>query len=91
MLTGSYNNFFRIYDKNGKGDATLQADKSAFKQPRRAASAKGKQSGSNKPKKADMNPDTMDYTKKILHMAWHPRENSIAVAATNNLFTFTQL
>ena len=30
----------------------------------------------------------MDYTRKILHTAWHPKENIIAVAATNNLFIF---
>lgn len=33
--------------------------------------------------------DYMDYNKKILHASYHPRENTIAVAATNNLFIFT--
>jgi serine/threonine-protein phosphatase 2A regulatory subunit B len=33
----------------------------------------------------------LDFSKKILHSAWHPFENSIAVAATNNLFIFSQL
>ncbi|KAI5283690.1 protein phosphatase 2A regulatory subunit cdc55, partial [Ascosphaera aggregata] len=31
----------------------------------------------------------IDFNKKILHMSWHPFENSIAIAATNNLFVFS--
>jgi serine/threonine-protein phosphatase 2A regulatory subunit B len=29
--------------------------------------------------------DQIDYNKKILHMSWHPFEDSIAIAATNNV------
>jgi serine/threonine-protein phosphatase 2A regulatory subunit B len=29
--------------------------------------------------------DQIDFNKKILHMSWHPREDSIAIAATNNV------
>ncbi|KAI9788469.1 MAG: protein phosphatase 2A regulatory subunit cdc55 [Peltula sp. TS41687] len=28
--------------------------------------------------------DQIDFNKKILHMSWHPSEDSIAIAATNN-------
>jgi serine/threonine-protein phosphatase 2A regulatory subunit B len=39
-------------------------------------------------KKEEINVDSLDYAKKILHTAWHPSENIIAVAATNNLYMF---
>lgn len=29
--------------------------------------------------------DQIDFNKKILHMSWHPYEDSIAIAATNNV------
>lgn len=29
--------------------------------------------------------DQIDFNKKILHMSWHPKEDSIAIAATNNV------
>ncbi|RYP87955.1 hypothetical protein DL770_004693 [Monosporascus sp. CRB-9-2] len=29
--------------------------------------------------------DQIDFNKKILHMSWHPFEDSIAIAATNNM------
>lgn len=29
--------------------------------------------------------DQMDFNKKIMHMSWHPFEDSIAIAATNNV------
>ncbi|KAF2237972.1 protein phosphatase-like protein pp2a regulatory subunit B [Viridothelium virens] len=35
--------------------------------------------------------DQIDFNKKILHMSWHPSEDSIAIAATNNLFVFSAL
>jgi serine/threonine-protein phosphatase 2A regulatory subunit B len=35
-----------------------------------------------------VNPDNLDPTKKILYASWHPRENTMAVAAQNNLFIF---
>ena len=67
----------------------LQADKSAFK-AKRAGSSKNK--GIRKNKKEDYaNLDTIDFQRKILHASWHPRENTIALAATNNLFLFNQV
>lgn len=32
--------------------------------------------------------DQIDFNKKILHMSWHPFEDSIAIAATNNVRFF---
>lgn len=34
--------------------------------------------------------DQIDFNKKILHMSWHPFEDSIAIAATNNVSTARQ-
>lgn len=33
--------------------------------------------------------DQIDFNKKILHMSWHPSEDSIAIAATNNVSLFS--
>jgi serine/threonine-protein phosphatase 2A regulatory subunit B len=96
-LTGSYNNFFNIYDlaNNGKNDAFLQADKNAFKSKRNGTGAKNKllgRGGSNSARlgrREDVNVDAIDFGRKILHASWHPFENTIAIAATNNLFIFT--
>jgi serine/threonine-protein phosphatase 2A regulatory subunit B len=72
----------------------LQADKSAFKIKHHQRGAGTKSSnkllsrGKNN-KKEEINVDAIDFNKKILHASWHPNENSIAVAATNNLFIFT--
>lgn len=35
--------------------------------------------------------DQIDFNKKILHMSWHPFEDSIAIAATNNVSCFRLL
>ncbi|KAI5298560.1 hypothetical protein KEM56_003951 [Ascosphaera pollenicola] len=103
VMTGSYNNNFMIYpsDPNKETEVVLQADKSAFKAKKvgvptpiggarrnggpRADSPHG--SGGRMRRETDAN--QIDFNKKILHMSWHPFENSIAIAATNNLFVFS--
>lgn len=86
VMTGSYNNTFHLYDREGKTDITLQADKSAFRS-KRVGAMKNKMSIARN--SAASGADNMDFSKKILHASWHPRENTIAIAATNNLFIFT--
>lgn len=86
IMTGSYNNFFRIFDRNSKKDVTLEASRDIIKpktllKPRKVCSG-------GKRKKDEISVDCLDFNKKILHTAWHPLENIIAVAATNNLFIF---
>ncbi|CAO3682159.1 unnamed protein product [Rhizopus microsporus] len=87
VMTGSYNNTFHLYDREGKTDITLQADKSAFRS-KRVGAMKNKMSIARN--SAASGADNMDFSKKILHASWHPRENTIAIAATNNLFIFTE-
>ncbi len=41
-----------------------------------------------KRKKDEISADALDFTRKILHTAWHPHENIIALAATNSLYIF---
>lgn len=89
-LTGSYSNFFHVLDLKNDTDTILQADKSAFK-AKRAGSTKNKPySNSRKLTRREefSNVDTLEFAKKIIHASWHPRENTIALAATNNLFLF---
>lgn len=100
-MTGSYNNNFMIYptDPAIQTETVLQADKSAFKakkvgvpmpfNPYLTAKNGGGRStsptgiGSRMRKETDA--DQIDFSKKILHMSWHPFEDSIAIAATNNV------
>lgn len=93
VMTGSYDNYFHIYDTAQElPDVTLQADKSAFKAKRVGSTLNrgGRNSGPRMFRRPDeVNVDAIDFNKKILHSSWHPREDSIAVAATNNLFIFT--
>lgn len=89
-MTGSYSNYFNIYDRTSKNEVILQADKSAFK--KRASTTKNRLTlGRTKTKKEEISADSIDFSKKILHSSWHPKENSVAIAATNNLFLFSTL
>jgi len=83
VLTGSYHNYFSIYDRNSKNEVQLEATKVASKIKKAV-----KMKGAKKRSKDELNPENIDFMKKILHVSWHPHENLIAVGAANNLFLF---
>ena len=87
VLTGSYHNYFRIYDTDTLGDVVLQADKSAFKARKIGGPLPGNKLGmkngarpAGTPFKDQMSLEALDFNKKILHASWHPRENTIAAS-----------
>lgn len=84
-------------------EVVLQADKSAFKAKKvgiptpmnpgvvgkdgkRGSRANSPAGGAQRMRK-ETDADQIDFNKKILHMSWHPHEDSIAIAATNNVST----
>ncbi|XP_073096214.1 serine/threonine-protein phosphatase 2A 55 kDa regulatory subunit B delta isoform isoform X4 [Manis javanica] len=86
IMTGSYNNFFRMFDRNARKDVTLEASRENSKP--RAGLKPRKVCTGGKRRKDEVSVDSLDFNKKILHTAWHPSENVTAVAATNNLYIF---
>lgn len=92
VMTGSYNNFFRMFNRDQRRDATLEASREhslplQLLKPRRVC-AGGGGGGCSKRKKDEISVDSLDFNKKILHTAWHPNDNIIAVATINNLYIF---
>uniref|UniRef100_A0A8C0VD21 Serine/threonine-protein phosphatase 2A 55 kDa regulatory subunit B n=1 Tax=Cyanistes caeruleus TaxID=156563 RepID=A0A8C0VD21_CYACU len=88
IMTGSYNNFFRTFERNTHRDTTLEASRESSKP--RAILKPRKVCTTGKRKKDEITVDSLDFNKKILHTAWHPTDNIIAVAATNNLYLFQE-
>ncbi|KAJ7031899.1 WD40-repeat-containing domain protein [Mycena alexandri] len=85
ILTGSYHNYFRIYDTEGEGDVVLQADKAVLKTKKPGFGGKGAGRGLREA----MQTEPQDFNKKILHASWHPKEPTVAIAATNSLFVYS--
>nr|XP_019583832.1 PREDICTED: serine/threonine-protein phosphatase 2A 55 kDa regulatory subunit B delta isoform isoform X3 [Rhinolophus sinicus] len=86
IMTGSYNNFFRMFDRNTRRDVTLEASRENSK-PRASLKPRKVCTGAKR-KRDEISVDSLDFSKKILHTAWHPAGNVVAVAATNNLYIF---
>lgn len=71
---------------NGQsGSTTTNGVASPSLNSKRQNALNGKSSGNFKD---EVNVDNLDFTKKILHTSWHPKDNIIAIAATNNLYLF---
>src|SRR5437762_5009185 len=83
----------------GGTEILLQADKSDFKAKKSIAAAKKAAAarGASPARGGRATPppsaltrnaldvDSMDFNKKILHLSWHPYEDTVAIAATNNV------
>ncbi|VDK76776.1 unnamed protein product [Onchocerca ochengi] len=101
ILTGSYNNFFRSF-KRGVDPSVAKTyeahvEKSHIRLPTRRVLTAGAARVNKKrvlsgtvetQADEDVSADSLDFTKKILHTAWHPKQNIIALAATNRLYIF---
>lgn len=118
ILTGSYNNFFKSFNRKSKNELMYECSREQSKprqllRPKKVVSStlmnntnngstqNGSASpslnkrtmlnGQNKPYvniKDEVNVDNLDFTKKILHTSWHPKDNIVAIAATNSLYVF---
>uniref|UniRef100_A0A6V7QQZ2 Serine/threonine-protein phosphatase 2A 55 kDa regulatory subunit B n=1 Tax=Ananas comosus var. bracteatus TaxID=296719 RepID=A0A6V7QQZ2_ANACO len=97
VATGSYSNLFRIFGCTPANTeaTTLEASKNPMRRqvpnptrPARALSSltRAVRRSSETPG-VDANGNSYDFTTKLLHLAWHPSENSIACAAANSLFS----
>ncbi|CAK7356827.1 unnamed protein product [Dovyalis caffra] len=103
VATGSYSNLFRVFGcaPGGTEATTLEASKNPMRRqvqtpsrPSRSLSSitrvvRREQSptGAEAPG-VDANGTSFDFTTKLLHLAWHPTENSIACAAANSLYMY---
>ncbi|KAE9584672.1 putative transcription factor WD40-like family [Lupinus albus] len=84
VATGSYSNLFRVFGcAPGSTEATtLEASKNPM---RRQVPTHSRSLGNTG---VDANGNSFDFTTKLLHLAWHPSENSIACAAANSLYMY---
>ncbi|KAL0485748.1 protein phosphatase PP2A regulatory subunit B [Acrasis kona] len=84
VLTGSYKNHLHIFDRQGRTHSHIEASTSpAIKKKKTVKSLIP-----GRPKKKDDTFETPDFSKKCLHLAWHPQENIIAVSSVNSLYIF---
>lgn len=75
-----------MFDRETGRGVTLEAWRESSK-PRAVLRTRRVYTGGRR-RRGDVGVDSLDFSKKILHMAWHPAENIIAIAATNNLYIF---
>ncbi|KAL2493199.1 Serine/threonine protein phosphatase 2A 55 kDa regulatory subunit B beta [Abeliophyllum distichum] len=100
VATGSYSNLFRVFGcaASSTEATTLEASKHPMRRqvqtPSRTTSRSLSSSLSRVVKRGsespgvDANGNSFDFTTKLLHLAWHPTENSIACAAANSLYMY---
>jgi serine/threonine-protein phosphatase 2A regulatory subunit B len=87
LLTGSYKNYLHIFDRQGKSHSQIEAST----MPSLKKKSMSKTGILGRKKKKDDVFENADFTKKCLHLAWHPEDNIIAVSSVNSLFIFASM
>ncbi|KAJ9701944.1 hypothetical protein PVL29_003939 [Vitis rotundifolia] len=98
VATGSYSNLFRVFGcSEGSTEATtLEANKNPMRRQVQTPSRPSRPLGSlsrvgrrgTDSSGADTNGNAFDFMTKLLHLAWHPTENSLACATSNSLYMY---
>ncbi|CAA7408762.1 unnamed protein product [Spirodela intermedia] len=98
VATGSYSNQFRVFGTvPGSSEATtLEASKNPMRRQVQLPARPGRSLGSltrvvrrgGESLGAEPDGSPHDFTTKLLHLAWHPSENSLACAAANSLYMY---
>ncbi|KAF8045597.1 hypothetical protein N665_4650s0001 [Sinapis alba] len=100
VATGSYSNLFRVFgvSPGSTETTTLEASRNPMRRqvatparpsrPSLSSITRVVRRGGGESPGADVNGNSFDHTTKLLHLAWHPTENSIACAAANSLYMY---
>jgi len=104
FMTGTYNNLFRIGSLNGSTSTSAQSLSNLYQASIDMNMVPSRRNESVRPilapkkvntagmvikrKRNEIQLSEIDYTKKVLHSAWHPKEHIIAIAATNRLLIY---
>ncbi|CAF2330203.1 unnamed protein product [Rotaria sp. Silwood2] len=88
LLTGSYHNLFKITSRVTRKDAIFESSREQAIRPRQLLKAKKVTPSARRNRRDEINSDSLEFSKKILHCAYHPTDNIIAIATAHNLFTY---
>jgi hypothetical protein len=86
MMTGAYNRQGHIIDINGCSNVTMRTN---FDIKRGKVVGKVRKYGKNKKLSAlEGDNGALDFKKKVLTGAWHPKENTVALVYRNCIFLY---
>lgn len=88
LLTGSYHNLFKLTSRLTRKDAIFESTRDQAIRPRQLLKSKKVLQSARRNRRDEIHPDSLEFTKKILHCAYHPTDNIIAIATAHNLFTY---
>lgn len=86
VSTGSYNDTFIILDLNKNTNSTITANVEQKKFSNNEIVREYEITGRNFYPEIKTDENQLDFSKKILHTCWHPKEDCLAVSNDNCIF-----
>jgi serine/threonine-protein phosphatase 2A regulatory subunit B len=84
FISGSYDDNFFLYDSRQKSGQMINASLAASMNQKR----KGNKGLRSLDKSDEFNVDSLNFTKKSLHVSFNPKINVLAVTSVNNLYLY---
>lgn len=88
ILTGSYNNGFKIFDTRNRTDTCVELSKVRALPPVVRPLPDPRDHSSMMMAAASHDPGALDFVHKVLHYSWHPETDTVAIAGLNNLYIY---
>lgn len=88
LLTGSYHNLFKLTSRLTQKEVLFESSREQAIRPRQILRGKKVLPTARRNRRDEINVDSLEYSKKILHCAYHPTDDLIAIATAHNLFTY---
>ena len=88
FVTGSYDSNFVVNSLTTKGSETIHATSDPVNKKQKEKTSPFSFRKSSKDKKLAAKVAAMDFAKKTLKVAWHPKINAVAVGSLNKVFIY---
>ncbi|BHF65771.1 Serine/threonine-protein phosphatase 2A 55 kDa regulatory subunit B beta isoform [Sparganum proliferum] len=86
LLTGSYNNLFRVFDRSTGESVLTEVSNESDDVPSTPLETRSVTTDSIGRNDDELSVDCLDLSKKLLYLAWHPSEQRIALTSNSSLF-----
>ena len=94
ICSGTYSNLIHLFGADGSNDGVIEASRDPMRRHKVIIENPARPPSTSIP---NMCPghgftdaaESIDFTKKVLHMSWHPKEDILAVAASNSLYIYS--
>ncbi|KAK2944738.1 putative Serine/threonine-protein phosphatase 2A 55 kDa regulatory subunit B delta [Blattamonas nauphoetae] len=88
VLTGTYNNRFSCFDLRGRLDSCIEATRLIPQKKKTKVTLGSRATEASRMFAEPLTAETVQFNKRLVKLAWHPKANILALCACSNLYLY---